>query len=392
MRRPRTLAAVALALVLAMGTAAPAGADRISDKKAEAARIADRIESLGDEAARLGEAYNGARLALQQAEQEVADAQAELERTQGQLAQKRSAMTDFALKAYVFADQAGGVVGLLGGGSIAQDAVQRSTYSELALGSNLDDAGELKALSQDLDTKRAVLEQKRERADAQAEAVAAAKEDAEQAQVRQKQELERVQGELAVLLEQERQRRAAEAAARARAAAARAQAALAAQANRSPAGRPAATPASPATGGGGGSSGGGGSAPAPAAAPAPRPVYNVPSASPAASIAVQAALSQVGVPYRFATASPGVSFDCSGLTGWAWAQAGVSMPHYSFSQAGMFPQVSRDQLQPGDLVFTSGLGHVGIYIGNGQYVHAPRTGDVVKVSNLNRLAMAVRPG
>ena len=383
MPRSRTLAAAGLALVLAVTAAGPAGADRISDKKAEAARITDRIEALGDEAARLGEAYNGARLALANAEQELADAEAQLSSTEASLAQKRSAMTDFALKAYVFADQAGGVVGLLGGGSIAQDAVQRSTYSELALGSNLDEAGDLKALSQDLEYKRTVVEQKRDRAEAQTEAVASAKQAAEQAQTKQRTELQRVQGELAVLVEQERQRRAAEAAARAAEAAARAQQALAAQAAaRNNSARPAAVAATArATSSG-----------AVSAAQTERPTYNVPAASPAAAIAVQAALSQVGVPYVFATARPGVSFDCSGLTAWAWAQAGVSMPHYSYDQAGMFPTVSRDQLQPGDLVFTSGLGHVGIYIGNGQYVHAPRTGDVVKVSTVNRLALAVRPG
>jgi peptidoglycan DL-endopeptidase CwlO len=391
MPRTRMLAAAGLAFLLAVASTAPAGADRISDKKAEAARIADRIEALGDEAARLGEAFNGARLALERAQQEVTDAEAELARSEAALSQKRTAMTDFALKAYVFADQAGGVIGLLGGSSIAQDAVQRSTYSELALGSNLDAAGELKALTQDLQYQRTVLQQKRDRAEAQAEAVAEAQAAAERAQAKQRDELQRVQGELAVLLEQERQRRAAEAAAQAREAAARAQAALAAQANRTAASssRPApATATAPRTGGSTSSSGGA-SAPT---AQVERPVYNVPAASPAAAVAVQAALSQIGVPYAFATAKPGVSFDCSGLTGWAWAQAGVRMPHYSYDQAGMFPRVSRDQLQPGDLVFTSGLGHVGIYIGNGQYVHSPRTGDVVKVSTLNRLALAVRPG
>jgi cell wall-associated NlpC family hydrolase len=109
---------------------------------------------------------------------------------------------------------------------------------------------------------------------------------------------------------------------------------------------------------------------------------------------VQAALTQLGVPYRFAAAQPGVAFDCSGLTKWAWAQAGVSMDHSSFTQARQFPSVPVSDLQPGDLVFPGGLGHVGIYIGGGRYVHAPRTGDVVKVSALvaSRIVLAVRPG
>jgi len=113
------------------------------------------------------------------------------------------------------------------------------------------------------------------------------------------------------------------------------------------------------------------------------PAVDVPSTSPGAATAVRAALSQLGVAYRFAAASPGVAFDCSGLTMWAWAQAGVSLPHFAAAQYAMLPHVPRDQLQPGDLVFFySDLSHVGIYIGNGQFVHAPRTGDVVKISPL----------
>jgi len=113
------------------------------------------------------------------------------------------------------------------------------------------------------------------------------------------------------------------------------------------------------------------------------PAVDVPATSPGAATAVRAALSQLGVPYRFAASSPGVAFDCSGLTMWAWGQAGVSLPHFAAAQYAMLPHVSRDELQPGDLVFFySDLSHVGIYIGNGQFVHAPRTGDVVKISPL----------
>jgi peptidoglycan DL-endopeptidase CwlO len=96
----------------------------------------------------------------------------------------------------------------------------------------------------------------------------------------------------------------------------------------------------------------------------------------------------------FNTAGPD-TFDCSGLTMWAWAKAGVSMPHYTVSQFRAFPQVPLDALQPGDLVFFNvNLGHMGMYIGNGQFVHAPRTGDVVKISSLAGRSPvgAVRPG
>jgi cell wall-associated NlpC family hydrolase len=97
---------------------------------------------------------------------------------------------------------------------------------------------------------------------------------------------------------------------------------------------------------------------------------------------VGVALSQLGVPYVWGGSSPG-GFDCSGLVMWAYAQVGVSLPHSSYAQYGYGVPVSRDQLQPGDLVFFDGLGHVGIYIGGGQFVHAPHTGDVVKISSLD---------
>ena len=97
---------------------------------------------------------------------------------------------------------------------------------------------------------------------------------------------------------------------------------------------------------------------------------------------VGVALSQLGTPYVWAGSAPG-GFDCSGLVMWAYGQVGVSLPHSSYAQYGYGVPVSRDQLQPGDLVFFDGLGHVGIYIGGGQFVHAPHTGDVVKISSLD---------
>jgi cell wall-associated NlpC family hydrolase len=97
---------------------------------------------------------------------------------------------------------------------------------------------------------------------------------------------------------------------------------------------------------------------------------------------VQYAMSQLGTAYVWAGSAPG-GFDCSGLVMWAYAQVGVSLPHSSYAQYGFGVPVSRDQLQPGDLVFFDGLGHVGIYIGGGQFVHAPHTGDVVKISSLD---------
>ena len=87
-------------------------------------------------------------------------------------------------------------------------------------------------------------------------------------------------------------------------------------------------------------------------------------------------------PYVWGGSSPG-GFDCSGFVAYVYAQMGVSLPHNAASQYGYGTPVAYSDLEPGDLVFFSGLGHVGIYIGGGQFIHAPHTGDVVKISSLS---------
>ena len=124
-----------------------------------------------------------------------------------------------------------------------------------------------------------------------------------------------------------------------------------------------------------------------AAYAAPAPAATAPS--PAAAEAVSYALAQIGTPYRWGGETPGVGFDCSGLTQAAWAAAGIALPRTSEAQWSGLPHVPLDQLQPGDLVFfnpgefIAGLpGHVGIYIGSGEMVDAPHTGATVRIENL----------
>lgn len=121
----------------------------------------------------------------------------------------------------------------------------------------------------------------------------------------------------------------------------------------------------------------------------PTPSQNIPTTNKYGATVVAAAYSKLGCPYVWGASGPN-TFDCSGLVMWCYAQAGVSLDHYSGSQATAGAVLSVSQAQPGDILWKSG--HVGIYIGGGQYIHAPQTGDVVKIaSNVSRFTCAVRP-
>lgn len=112
-----------------------------------------------------------------------------------------------------------------------------------------------------------------------------------------------------------------------------------------------------------------------------QPTYRAPAtAGEAARTAVDAALSQVGKPYRWGAEGPD-AYDCSGLTKWAWAKAGVSLPHSSRMQYAATERVSRADMQPGDLLFFgTPIHHVAMYIGDGKVVEAPYSGENVRVN------------
>jgi len=99
--------------------------------------------------------------------------------------------------------------------------------------------------------------------------------------------------------------------------------------------------------------------------------------------AVQIANRLTGIRYVWGGASPRSGFDCSGLVQYVYARLGVPLPHYTFSLYRRGRAVSRSSLRPGDLVFFSGLNHVGIYAGGGKYIHAPRTGLTVRWASLS---------
>ena len=114
-------------------------------------------------------------------------------------------------------------------------------------------------------------------------------------------------------------------------------------------------------------------------APGPQHVVHKPTLGErAAAIALQ----EVGVPYRWGGASPTSGFDCSGLVYWSYGRLGVALPHSSYALYDQGRRIARSRMKPGDLLFFSGLGHVGIYVGRGRMIHAPHSGTSVQVVRL----------
>jgi cell wall-associated NlpC family hydrolase len=106
------------------------------------------------------------------------------------------------------------------------------------------------------------------------------------------------------------------------------------------------------------------------------------TAEPVENVLIRIALTYVGVPYRWGGLTP-AGFDCSGFVTYLHARVGISIPHNVAAQYRYGMPVTKDQLRPGDLVFFDRLHHNGIYIGRGQFIHASRTGDGVKISSLD---------
>jgi cell wall-associated NlpC family hydrolase len=113
------------------------------------------------------------------------------------------------------------------------------------------------------------------------------------------------------------------------------------------------------------------------------PSYVPPPDGSKASQVVAIAMQYLGVPYVWGGSSPSQGFDCSGLVSYVYAQIGISLPHHAASQYKYGTPVPYGAWEPGDLVFFSGLGHMGMYIGGGQFIHAPHTGDVVRITSMS---------
>jgi len=345
--------------------AAGEAANPIETKRAQAQAILSEVARLDAEVGDAAERWNGANYKLQQISRRLAQAQADLERARAGVETSRVQLASRLIQLYENDTPASPIEVILGAEDLS------SMLDELDRANRVADQ-DARIVEQFTHYRTNVAAQKRQLAQARSTQAAVVRQRAaEKASIdaklaERKRLLASVQDEVRRLEVAER-RRQAELRARAAAELAR-QRELAAQTS-----VPSPNVPAPISG-------------AAAATGVPTPTGNVAEPPPGnASTGVQAvaiAMRYLGIPYVWGGASPS-GFDCSGLTMYVYAQLGVSLPHYAAAQYGMGVAVGRDQLQPGDLVFFSGLGHMGMYIGGGNFIHAPHTGDVVKISSLS---------
>lgn len=387
----RSVAAV-IAVFGLLATGTTASASGVQSEKQKVAQLADQLDNLENRLGQLGEDYAAAQGKKNALDQEIADSQARIAQQEARLGELAGVLGDIAVDKYV-TGSALELSPLFSNAAAYTEAEQKDSLSRLALDSGSGSTDEMLALAEDLAKEQAALSRKQQQVADLVASLDSKLAEGGQLQTEYEQKLASAQADLGAAIEQERERRAEAAAAAevarqkqaaaAAAASAKSSAAAAPRGGGTSGGAPAA-PADPQTGGGdagGGDAGGGGNEP--------------PPVSSRAGIAVNAAMSQLGVPYVFAAEAPGVAFDCSGLTKYAWGQAGVYLPHQSAAQYGSIPHITQAEIQPGDLIFyKSPIGHVAIYLGGGSLIQAPSPGKFVEVAAVNwaKVVGIGRPG
>jgi cell wall-associated NlpC family hydrolase len=381
--------------VTVMPAPAVAQPDPITSKRDEARRIAAEIEELGARASRLVEAYHEIEERLDRADVRLLDVRLDVERARRSL-ESTQTLADERLADMYRGGTRPNPMSYLDVGSVQEIGVVQH-YARTLADDDRRRIGELAVRRRRLDGQERRLEAARAEVAGEERALRARRTDVESAMAAREAALARAEGELADLVATEQRRRDEAEARRVQQELARRQVDEARRRAEEEARRLAATTTTLA--GPSGSDDGGqssdGEATTTTTAPLDAPdVGPAPPVHPNAGKAVEEARAQLGKPYLWAGNGP-ESFDCSGLTRWAWAAAGVSIPRSSQTQYAALPKVDFSQIQPGDLLFYgSPIHHVGIFVGDGQMVNAPYTGEFVRVDSIYRadFAGAARPG
>ena len=335
------------ALLAGSATAEPAS---VGDKRAEAQRVLGQIRELDSSVARAAEAYNLANIQLDRIKREQERNGRHLVIARKNLGQAQRVLQARLVALYTSGAETGSAVEVLLGATSLDDLLSRIETVDRVSSQDANVLGQVRTFRGQVQRRKSQLARARRAQDEVVAARAAYKAQVERQLVERKRLLSSIEGEIARLQAAERARQAA------RAREARSRLAAQREIARSDSSKLV-----------------GVAAETPDAAVAPPARYGG---------VVGIAMQFLGVPYVWGGASPS-GFDCSGFIMYVYAQVGVSLPHNAAAQFGVGTPVSRDQLQPGDLVFFNGLGHNGLYIGGGQFIHSPHTGDVVKISSLS---------
>lgn len=395
--------------------------DGVDQAKQKVDQLAQQLNNLDNRIGQLDEDHAAALDHIDTLSVEIAQQEGRIRDQQVILAQLQGQLTSIAIDKFT-SGGASGLAPLFSTPRAFTDSLQRGELTRVALDQGAGTSDDLNLLITDLAAEQQALDANKAQQAQLAAQLEQQQQQGEQLSAELQQQLSEAKAQYgeAVVLAQERLAEQAAAAARARAAeqAAVQQAAARRAAAAQPRGGGSASTAgngggvsnggsassgssgsgssgSGSSGNSGDNSGGGSGSGATGGGSSDSGGSSVPPPSSRAGMAVAAAQSQLGVPYQFGKESPGVAFDCSGLTKYAWGQAGASLPHQSGQQFASTPHVPIDQIQPGDLIFYgSPIGHVAIYIGNGLLIHAPASGDVVKVAAVNfaHIIGVARPG
>jgi cell wall-associated NlpC family hydrolase len=367
--RKRVFAVVALASSLGIASAAfsaarPASAaPSLADAQAQAKSITASIAAANAQIQTLTGQVQASDFKLDQLNSQIAASQAQIAKDQAVVDTDQTQLRGQAITDYTNSGTTDQMTQMFS--SDPNTSGIRSEYSSIATGNVTTTIDKLHTAQSQLQANQASLQQQQSSATTTRNSEQAAESQANALAAQDQASLNSVNATIQADI-------AAQQAAAAAAAKAAAAAAFNARVAASQKAQAAAAAATHTTSGGGGSSSGGGHAPAAPTGPPPPVPQN-------AAGAIQAAQSQLNVPYVWGGESPGSGFDCSGLVQWAWAQAGVSLPRTSGAQFEATTQVPLADIQPGDLLFygPDGSEHVAMYIGGGTMVEAPQTGETV---------------